>query len=420
MFSFFRKKPEETSQAKSRAPVAAKPAANPRPQETPLATPTMQPKTVALAPQPAFAPNPTTVSSPPPPQTETNTIGSAGAVETAEMYSAVEEAAILYASDHPDQAAALLLDFVKNNAERKEIKPWMMLFDIYQIQGKKALFEELALEFVVKFERSAPTWSDDKVPGAQTEKPKAGGGAAVEGYVALTGILQGDKDSLFLNLEQVAQKGAGLRLDFARLEGLDASGSRRLVETLQSLKKSGKKITPISVPHVTELLKALLGQGSEDEQAHWQLLLNLYQCQGMETEFEDLAVEYAITFEVSPPSWEAMPQCRQPVAVVMVDAPDELPHDEDTFFMSGVISADSAQQLQELKSFAASRSEVYLDMADVSRVDFVSIGDFVGVLVGLNCGGKKLRVRNANEMIRALFGVMGVDQFADILNRKVS
>ncbi|MDP3482799.1 MAG: STAS domain-containing protein, partial [Sulfuricella sp.] len=125
------------------------------------------------------------------------------------------------------------------------------------------------------------------------------------------------------------------------------------------------------------------------------------------------------SFEVSPPSWEDMPLCRQPVAVVTVDAPDELPHDEDTFFMSGVISTDSAQQLQELKKFAASRSEIYLDMSDVSRVDFVSIGDFVGVLVGLNCGGKKLLVRNANEMIRALLGVMGVDQFAAILKRKI-
>jgi len=389
---------------------------------TPLSTPTAQPvppKTVASVPQPTIAPNPTAVPSPPPPQAEINTVEGAGAVDTAEMYSAVEEAAILYASNYPDQATALLLDFVQNHAESKELQPWMMLFDIYQTQGKKALFEDLALEFVVKFERSAPTWSDAKVPGAKVEKPKVGGGAAVEGYVALTGILQGDKDSLFLNLEQVAQKGAGLRLDFARLEGLDASGSRRLVETLQGLKKSGKKITPISVPHVTDLLKSLLGQDGEDEQAHWQLLLNLYQCQGMEAEFEDLAVEYAITFEVSPPSWEAMPQCRQPIEVVMVDAPDELPHDEDTFFMSGVISADSAQQLQALKDFAASRSEIYLDMADVSRVDFVSIGDFVAVLVGLNCGGKKLRVRNANEMIRALFGVMGVDQFADILKRKI-
>lgn len=412
VFSFFRKNPEEASQAKPRAPAAAKPAAanaaTSRPQVTPPATPAAQP-----------VPPKTAVPSSPQPQTEKNTIWGEGVVDAAGMYSAVEEAAILYASDHPDQAAALLLDFIRNNAERKEIQPWMMLFDIYQIQGKRPQFDELALEFVVKFERSAPIWSDAKVPGVRTEKPKAGRGAAVEGYVALSGILQGDKDSLFQNLLQVAQKGAGLRLDFARLEGLDASGSRRLVETMQSLKKSGKKITPISVPHVTDLLKSMLGQGGEDEQAHWQLLLSLYQCQGMQAEFEDLAVEYAITFEVSPPSWEAVPLCRQPDAVVTVNAPDELPHDEDTFPMSGVISADSAPQLQELKNFAASRSEVYLDMADVPRVDFVSIGDFVGVLVGLNCGGKKLRVRNANEMIRALFGVMGVDQFAEILRRKI-
>ncbi len=335
------------------------------------------------------------------------------------MYSAVEESAILYASGYPDQAAALLRDFVNNHGDRKEIKHWMMLFDIYQIQGKQTQFEELALEFVVKFERSAPIWSDAKVNGAKAEKPKAGGGAVADGYVALSGILQGDNDSLFRNLEQVAQKGAGLRLDFARLEGIDASGSRRLVETLQGWKRSGKKITPMSVPHVTDMLKNMLGQGGEDEQAHWQLLLNLYQSQGMQDEFDDLAVEYAITFEVSPPSWEAVPPRRQPVAAVAVDAPDELPHDEDTFFMSGVISAASVQQLQALRNFAASRNEIYLDMAEVSRVDFESVGDFVGVLVELNCGGKKLRVRNANEMIRALFGVMGVDQFADILKRKI-
>lgn len=377
-----------------------------------------QAKPVA-APSLTVAPQPAKAAATQSPNIETNTVGGMGAVETAEMYSAVEEAAILYASDHPDQAAALLLDFIKNHASQKEIQPWMMLLDLYQAQGNKAKFDELALEFVVKFERSAPIWKDDKASETKTAGPKTSSGAAIEGYVALTGILQGDKDSLFQNLEAVAQKGAGLRLDFARLEGLDASGSRRLVETMQGLKKGGKNITPISVPHVIDLLKALLGQGSEDEQAHWQLLFSIYQCMGLEAEFEDLAVEYAVTFEVSPPSWEAMPLCRQPVAVVTVDAPDELPHDENTFFMHGLISTESARQFQELKDFGESRTEIYLDMTDVPRVDFVSIGDFVSILVGLNCGGKKLRVRNANEMIRALFGVMGVDQFADILKRKI-
>jgi anti-anti-sigma regulatory factor len=58
-------------------------------------------------------------------------------------------------------------------------------------------------------------------------------------------------------------------------------------------------------------------------------------------------------------------------------------------------------------------------MGDVPRVDFVSVGDFIGVLAGLNGSGKKLLISNANEMIRALFGVMGVDQLAAIQRRRV-
>jgi anti-anti-sigma regulatory factor len=396
-FSFFRKNQDQ--------------AAKPAPRSSPAAR--------AVQPLPPAA-HPSAASAPARPEVEMlTTIGGIlpDAVAANETHSVVEESAVLYASNYSDQAAALLLDYIRSFPERLDAKPWLMLFEVFQIQGEKPQFEELALEFVVKFERTAPIWSDAKVSGIQAEKNKEG--VAVEGYIALTGILQGDKDSLFQNLEQVAQKGTGLRLDFARLEGLDASGSRRLMETLQGLKKSGKKVTPISVPHVMGLLKSKLGQGGEDEQAHWLLLLSLYQCLGMQAEFEDLAVEFAIAFEVSPPSWEAMPQCRQPAAVATANAPDEQPHDENTFYMSGVISSASGQQLQDLANFAATRNEVYLDMSAVPRVDFVSVGDFVSVLVRLNGGGKKLLIRNANEMIRGLFGLLGVDQFAAVLKRKI-
>lgn len=334
------------------------------------------------------------------------------------MYSAVEEAAILYASNYPDQSAALLLDYIKSSPERKELQPWLMLFDIYQIQGARREFDELAMEFIVKFERSAPIWSDAKVPGAHAGNSKTG--PAAEAYVALTGVLRGDQESLFQNLVQTAQKSSGLRVDFSRLEGVDATGSRRLVETMQTLIKSGKKITPINIPHLTALLVEMIGQGGEDEQAHWLLLLNLYQCQGMQAEFEDLAVEYAVNFEVSPPSWEP---CKQ---LAVASSPSPVPvakvllcGDENTFFLSGVISTASASQLQELSNFAASRGEVYLDMTQVPRVDFGSLGDFSGVLAGLHGSGKKVLIHNANEMIRALLSVMDVDRHVTILRRKI-
>ncbi len=338
------------------------------------------------------------------------------AVASAEMTSVAEEAAILYASGHAGQAAALLADYARSAPDRMEAQPWLMLFEIFQLQGDKRRFDELALEFVVKFERTAPVWDDVKVPGATSAQAPAG--PAAERYVSLTGVLKGDKDTFFQSMVQTAQKGAGLRLDFSRLEGVEACGSRRLADTMLELKKNGKKITPIGVGRLADLLKGMIGRGGEDEQAHWQLLLHLYQCQDMQAEFEDMAVEYAVAFEVSPPSWEPMPQCKA-VAAAKSPAPDVAPHDDGAFYLSGVISAASEHQFQKMAEFASIHSEILLDMSNVPRVDFVSIGNFVGTLAGLSGSGKKVLIRNANEMIHVLFAIMGADQFATILRRKV-
>lgn len=408
MFSFFRKNSDEPLNPAAHAPSSARPA-QPAP-----AAPAEQAVSGAVFLQENNGPHQIKA------HTESHAIGSfdSDAVAAREMGSVEEEAAILYASDHAEQAAALLLDFIRNHPDRQDIYPWMMLFDIYQIQGEMQLFDELALEFVVKFERSAPIWDAAKVPDADARKPQAA--PASEGYVSLAGILLGDQDSLFQGMLQTAQKSAGLRIDFARLEGLDASGSRRLVETIQGLKKAGKKVVPVSESRLIDLLKGMIGQGGAEEPAHWQLLLNLYQCRGMEAEFEDLAVEFAVTFEVSPPSWEAMPQCKQ--AVTVAETPSfavVAPHDDYVFYLSGVISAASENQFQELTRFAAGLNEICLDMTHVPRVDFVSVGNFAGMLASLSSSGKTVLIRNANEMIRALFSVMEVNQYSTVLRRRV-
>jgi anti-anti-sigma regulatory factor len=104
---------------------------------------------------------------------------------------------------------------------------------------------------------------------------------------------------------------------------------------------------------------------------------------------------------------------------VAVADPPAAPHNEDAFYLSGVISTASEHQLQEMSQFAAVHDEVCLDMTDVPRVDFVSVGNFVTELARLRGSGKKVLIRNANEMIRALFSIMGVDKFATIQRRKI-
>lgn len=405
-FSFFRKNRDDEAKPASRSiapaakagsasPVAGKPVASPVPQAAPIpATDQAAPLTEGIDACPTGA-----------------------NIVTGEVGSVVEESAVLYASDYADQAGMLLLEYIRNFPEANEMKPWVMLFEIWQIQGEKKQFDDLALEFVVKFERSAPIWSNQKVVGS---KPKpCSSASAAEGYISFTGLLTGDKDSFFQGMLQAAKKGGGLRLDFARLEGVDMSGCRRLLDVLHELKTDDKRITLVGAAILADLLKAATGLGGEDEQAYWQLLLHLYQCQGLQAEFEDLAVEYAVTFEVSPPSWDPVSPCKAAAAELEAPSQPSAALDEDAFYLRGVIASGNEQQFEALTRFAASRTECLVDMTDVPRVDFASIGHFVNELASLSASGKKIQIRNANEMIRALFGIMGVDQFATVLRRRI-
>ncbi|TCV85145.1 STAS domain-containing protein [Sulfurirhabdus autotrophica] len=346
-------------------------------------------------------------------------------IEVSEGNSAIssvaEEAAIFYANNLADQAAATLLNHVNEPSSELDIQPWLMLFDLFSIQGKKPEFEELALNFVVKFERSAPIWVERNVPVKEVSKAAA---PASANYCALTGVLSVDSEPKFQQMMQIGQKAGNLRLDLSKVTGLEAYGSRKLLESLQGLRKSGIKIQYIGTTHIVGLLNTAMKAGiGEDAQFHWLLALEFDQLLGKEESFEELAIEYAVTFEVSPPSWE--PLVGQAVMEESVEEPaetdmqaSERPQLADAFVMTGVISGNSEQILKELLEYGLKRQDVRIDMSKVLRVDFICVGNFLNALIQLSTSGKQIFIREPNELIHALFSVMGVDQFATFLKKK--
>ncbi len=57
-----------------------------------------------------------------------------------------------------------------------------------------------------------------------------------------------------------------------------------------------------------ERLNHRLLAGEAAHEAAWRLLLELLQRHGTQERFEERAVDYAITFELSPPSWGSLPK----------------------------------------------------------------------------------------------------------------
>lgn len=326
--------------------------------------------------------------------------------ERSHIGSAVEEAAIFFASGSDDQALATLKGYLAEHPKETNTQPWLMLLELYQQQREKALFEELALEFVMRFERSAPSWVEpDVVDERKVERTSSD-------YYALKGTL-GEANRVDLErMTTVASAGTGLRLDLGRVEGIESTFAAALAQKLKELRKSGTAIRLISGD---KLRRLVADAGATSDRGRWELLFELLQITGAQTEFEDQAIEYAIAFEESPPSWEEPPALLEQSTEDEEEAAEEI---EDAFHFKGSLTSGSEQQLKELAKYAASRGDVLIDLAEVPRIDFTFVGQFIEALIQLTAQGKTLTIRGANEMVQALLAVMGITQFATLQKKK--
>ena len=127
-------------------------------------------------------------------------------------------------------------------------------------------------------------------------------------YVGFTGKLSANHAAQVANLLAASQRQPQVRVDLNSLTGADDVGAKLLADGLAQLRK---RQYPLVLQHPEKLRKALdhsVKQGKGAGEGYWILLLELLQWQNDHRAFEDRAIEFAIAFEVSPPSWEP-PHC---------------------------------------------------------------------------------------------------------------
>jgi anti-anti-sigma regulatory factor len=144
------------------------------------------------------------------------------------------------------------------------------------------------------------------------------------------------------------------------------------------------------------------------------------------TEFEELGMEYAVAFEISPPNWEvyvnsiAATAVKTAAAAAAAPAPIAISSNgpEAGFELKGVLSSASANQVSELAAHAASRAEVVVDMSRLLRVEFGFTGAFFDAVKAIQLAGKRVILTNLNELNAALLEAMGVNRYAILVRRK--
>ena len=313
--------------------------------------------------------------------------------------SPVDEAAILFASNQIGEAERMLKDIVAAGDRRG----WLMLFDLYAVQNREKEFEQLAIDYAVRFETSPPVWQ--KANGNGTPKPQQEQAEHIE----LPGLLDRNAAATLREKIEATNKKTVVGINFSRIEIVDESGADDCAKILSAARRVRRKLQVSGVDRFIALLQDLT-RATHSRSVHWLLLLELYQTLGQQEAFEDLAVDYAVRFEVSPPSWSEVQ------AAVVVPARPVEPSD-DALRLSGEITPGNDGVLQELIAYATSHDEVLVDMSKVARIDYGSVSQLISVLMQCLGSGKSITLRGHNALIHELFRVMGIDQLAHLVPR---
>ncbi len=176
-----------------------------------------------------------------------------------------------------------------------------------------------------------------------------------------------------------------------------------------------------NVDGLEKILRATFNETRAKEQkSYWLLLFELLILQGKMNEFEDLGLEFAVAFEMSPPSWEVyVNTVAAEVAKAGAPKPAAAAHaPEAGYVLKGVLSPASSNQMAELNNYASSRTEVAVDMAKVLRIEFPYTATFFDTVKAIQLAGKRVILTNLNELNAALLEAMGVNRYAILVRRR--
>ena len=325
---------------------------------------------------------------------------------------ALEEAATMYAAGQELDALRRLEVAIKTgeNLGDAAVRAWGCLFDLLQVLGRRPAFEALALTFARRFEKSPPAWSP-VVDGPHMASESSGGRA----HVSLTGMLDAGVGEVLKQTMKLAATSSVVRMDLAKLVDADNDGATLLMRALAALKRAKKEFVFGSPEHLAQLLAAKIEPGERRHESMWLLLLELYQQAFRQDAFEEAAVNYAITFEVSPPSWEPLPERPEiPVPAASSPAPKA-----EGFVLRGQLLGATAAEFSPLEALLAGRDEFDIDAHNLVRIDSASARELLALLARLQGAGKKLRIIGLSTLVAVYLETLGFADVAELRARAI-
>ena len=331
---------------------------------------------------------------------------------------ACEEAAVLYSNGQYIEARVVLEQAVDDPAlGSHQRQAWLMLFDLLQGIGEQESFDALALRFSERFETSPPSW--DASLSAPLDVAASSSGPVT---LALPALVDAQVVRVLEQARRAAERGRAVDLDLRPVRELDPLGAELLRRALESLGSQSTQVHLIGAQDLLTLSEAGIENGRRDDSdAIWLLMLELLRLLNQQQAFEDRSIDYCVTYEVSPPSWEAPSASLSTGAAASprraaADAPRDpvcIP-DGPGLLLMGDLEGRVGEVIAALRQLADARNELFLDCRRLRRVDFGAAGELLNEIMALKSAGKRLRMGGVSPLVGALLAVMGIPDLIEV------
>ena len=360
----------------------------------------------------------------------------------------LEEASISFANSDDVAAEAGLLEMLAPDGSRAgQSEMWMALMDLYRATDQQDKFENTALKFVQKFERSAPQWFSmpDMVRKLSAPASKDVGTRSAADWVC----------SSSLGLQTVAALKAALgrtampwHLDWSNLKVIEPVAVEPLFKVFAGWSAHPVQVRFIGEAQLQQLLQKATPSGDRDTaQDWWKLRMEALRVTHRPDEFELAALDFCVTYEVSPPPWEVA-RCDyksidgQGIAhtghaiigdvyrdsvysvpgVLEGDTQMDLVSSQMSHLLSvelsGQIEGDAVGMLDQLEAKLMGAEIMVISCAKLIRVDFSAAGTLLNWVAARQAENRAVQFTDVNRLVAAFFNVIGITEHARVVTRR--
>ena len=348
----------------------------------------------------------------------------------------LDEAVIAFANADFDQCEQSLTSLTRAGGARAEhAETWLVLFDLHRATGQQPKFEGLALDYAQQFGWSAPQWySLPKLvaESAQQDKPREKRSAGEIGWICPPVM---DVDAVARLRSITLQLPLPWVFDWSALQSVDAEAASHLSELFRQWAPEALDMRWLSGDRFLLALQDAAPTGVRDaDPAFWVLRLDALRLANRPDQFDEAAIDYCMTYEVSPPSWERTRcQVRIGGAGLSTQSPPlsqvgevattflESSVDEHTgavtmasVELSGQLVGDIGATLKQLDTQLASAPLVTVSCAKLIRVDFIAAGDLLNWVLSKRGENRSVTFAEAHRLVALFFGAMGINEHASV------